>query len=379
MRWIRRGVVRLLLFTIMMKARIVLVLAALTVHLLGYSASGQPLLAPPDQIKSGPAAANAAAAGVIVEDESAVAKRLISEEAAELMTRRDYKALDSMAARLRRDPRIFAQGDWPIIFFFDAVADLPDEATEADWQNRMEALREWFESDPACVTPRVAMARGLINYGWAARGSGFASSVPQDGWRLFRERITEAGRILRAAESLGQVCPVYYSTRLRVALVDGSSREQYDELFNEGIAAFPTFAPFYLVKANYLLPRWHGERGEWERFASSSADAVGGEAGDMLYAQIVWSIHKLQIFDNIFRESAVEWQRLQRGFEGLCRAYPSSISAPSEYCYLTTFTREAGRTLTRTLMSRLGDRIDLSVWHSSERWTIGRAWAFAEK
>jgi hypothetical protein len=242
----------------------------------------------------------------------------------------------------------------------------------------MQDLRDWFENDPDSITPRVALARGLVDYAWEARGRGWASSVTNDGWRLFGERITEARRILRAAETLGRICPVYYSTQLRVALVDGTSREQYEQLFAESVEAFPTYSTFYLVKGNYLLPRWHGEPGEWEAFAAASADKIGGLDGDMVYAQIVWSMHDARYFGNIFQETAAEWPRVRRGFDALCRRYPNSISAPSEYCYLAGFTPEGGRPLMRDLMSRIGGRIDLSVWKTADRWTKDRAWAFAD-
>jgi hypothetical protein len=315
---------------------------------------------------------------VLVEDECTTTKARIVSEASELLKRRDYRRLDLLAGRLRRDGQTFAQGDWPIAFFYAGVVELPKGSSDADWQARVGALREWFESDPDCITPRVALARGLVEYAWEARGRGWASSVTNDAWRLFGERITEARRILTAAETLGRMCPVYYSTRLRVALVDGTSREQYEQFFSESVDAFPTYPTFYFVKVNYLLPRWHGEPGEWEAFAANSADKVGGDEGDMLYAQIVWSLDEARLFSNIFDDTAADWRRVRRGFEALGQQYPNSISAPSEYCYLAGFMPEGGRSLTRELLMRLAGRVDLSVWKSMDRWTKDRAWAFNE-
>lgn len=141
---------------------------------------------------------------------------------------------------------------------------------------------------------------------------GSQATVKAEGWRLFGERIAEARRILVAAEPLGRTCPLFYVMRLRAALTDGTSRENYDRLFEESVKAFPTYAPFYFVRVNYLLPRWHGEEGEWEAFAETSANQVGGMAGDILYARIVWRMHETRIFDNVFDESKMEWERAQR-------------------------------------------------------------------
>jgi hypothetical protein len=316
---------------------------------------------------------------VVVEDEADAAKAKIKAEASELLKRRDYRALDDMAARLLRSGVTFARGDWPIYFFYNAFSDLPEATSDAAWQVHLQALRDWFENDPDSINPRVALARALYSYAFVARGEGWASSVTQEGWRLFHERVTEASRILRAAEELGQSCPVYYSTRLMLSSVDGTAREQYDDLFDKSVQAFPTYANFYRLKANYLLPRWHGEEGEWERFIATAADLTGGEDGDILYTRIVWAMHDARLFGNILKESKVEWPRVQRGFLALCRRYPKSISAPSEYCALSGFAPTGAPALVRSLFPPLENRIDLSVWKTKEAFVKHHQWAFADQ
>ena len=315
---------------------------------------------------------------VAVEDQRVTRSREIKAEAIGLLWQRKYQELDALAARLQRDNVTFANGDWEISFFYEGVSDLPAAYTDAQWEQRMQALRDWWEADTESMTARVAYALGLFNYGWKARGKGYADTVTEDGWRQFRERLAEARRILIAAERLGPDSPVYYSTRLRIAFVDGTPRAQWEELFAQSVAAFPGYTRFYLAMANFLLPRWYGAPGEWEAFAAASADRVGGEAGDMLYAQIIWQMHEIRIFGNIFKESAAEWPRVQRGFEALCRRYPESLSALSEYCYLAGFGSD-GRSLTRLLLQRLGNRVDLSVWKTMDRYLSDRAWTLAEK
>lgn len=316
-------------------------------------------------------------APVIVEDEATAAKARIRNEAITFLAKRDYRALDALAAQLRASTQTFARGDWPITLFYFDVAELPDSATHSDWEMRMQLLRDWFESDPDSMTARVAMAYGLVGYAWDARGSGWASEVGQDGWRLFHQRLTEARRILIAAESIATKCPVFYSTRLGVALGDGTTREGNDQLFEEAVSAFPTYTNYYRNRAYYLLPRWHGEPGEWEGFAEASADRLGGEAGDVLYAQIIWSMHDSRVFGNMLKEANVNWPRIQNGFEALCRRYPNSISAQSEYCSISGFAPQGARQMMRRLFSKLGDRVDLSVWIKMEYWQRDHNWAFS--
>lgn len=341
-------------------------------------ALAQPLPTPSEQMQLEAASSRSTSGPVLVEDESTLAEKQISVRAKELLQRSDYQALDAMAATLRRSTEAYARGDWPIGFFFTGVVCIPKGSSQAEWEAQIQKLRDWFEKDPDCITPRLAMARRLIEYAWEARGNKWAKDVTEEGWRLFGERIAEARRIIKAAENLGTSCPLYYSTRLRLALVDGTSREEYDRLFQESVAAFPTYATFYLVKANYLLPRWHGNEGEWEAFATEAANKIGGENGDILYAQIVWSMHDARYFGNIFKETAVEWSRTERGFQALSRRFPNSISVPSEYCYLAGLAPEAGRSVARRIYAQLDNRVDLSVWKNMERWMSDHRWAFDE-
>jgi hypothetical protein len=314
---------------------------------------------------------------VVVEDEATTAKARINSEAAGLLARYDFHGLDAMAERLRRDRTTYAQGDWPITFFFDSICDLPKGTPEGPWQIQLEALRSWFQNDPDSITPRVALARALLNYAFVARGNGWASTVTSEGWRLFDERVTEARRILIVAEYLDASCPVYFAMRLKLALVDGTPRDQYEELFNKSVQAYPTYSNFYRHKAYYLLPRWHGEEGEWENFAATAADNLGGEKGDALYAQIVWSMHDYRFFGNILRETKVDWPRLQRGLGALCRQYPRSIAAPSEYCAISGFATN-GRQMMQSLFPALANRVDLSVWKTKEKFVQDRDWAFSQ-
>jgi hypothetical protein len=321
----------------------------------------------------GKVVAVASSSAVIVEDEATAEETRIREKVAQLLKNRDYRGLDLLAAQLSSSKQTFPQGSLPIEFFFSWFGDLPKGSTTPDFELHIQSLRDWFAEDPESVTPRVALATGLVGYAWQARGHTFADKVTDEGWRLFDERLTEARRILIAAERMPGKCQVFFDTRLRVALSDGTSREQYDRLFEEALRAFPTYPGFYMRRTNYLLPRWHGEPGEWEAFTAASANRMGGEGGDILYAQIVWNMRNTRVYNNIFDHSKVQWPRTQRGFEALCRRYPESVAASSEYCDMSG--SAGARDVTQRLFARLGNRVDLSVWRTVERWEEARRWA----
>jgi hypothetical protein len=316
----------------------------------------------------------ASSSPIIVEDEAIAEKTRIGEKVGQLLNNRDYRGLDLLADKLRADKQTFAPGTLPIEFFFSWFGDLRKGLTAEECELHIQSLRDWFTADPDSITPRIALAEGLLAYAWQARGHEFADKVTEEGWRLFNERVTEARRILNAAERMTGKCQIFFEARLRVALMDGTSRERYDRYFEEAVRAFPAYQGFYMKRTNYLLPRWHGEPGEWEAFTAASADRIGGEEGDIFYARIVWNMRNSGVYDNIFEDSKAQWPRTQRGFEAICRRYPESVAAASEYCDMSGLAR--ARDVTKHLFARLDNRVDLTVWRTVERWEQARRWAF---
>lgn len=312
-----------------------------------------------------------------VENELCRAKKAIEKQAVALLGAGKYSELDGLAANFRNSQASFANGYWSLSFFYNAVSDLETDTPEERWQARVALLRRWFEEDVDCITPRIALARALIGYGWHARGTGWAADVSKDAWQTVYERVTEANRILEAARLLPEKCPSLYSTWMLAAMLTGASHEEYDETFTEGLKAFPSYTPFYFMKTWYLQERWHGERGEWQRFAKESADELGGEKGDVLYAQIVWYVHDLRVYGNPIAESGVQWPRVQRGFEGVRRLHPDSFLALSEYCAISGFAPKGARELMRRLFAEVGNRVDLAVWRKMDVFLRDRSWAYS--
>ena len=135
------------------------------------------------------------------------------------------------------------------------------------------------------------MDQGAAAVDYGARGAGGGSNVLRmegprwwlrqygnDGElrKLFEQRLAEAVSILKAAETLPEKCPRWWSVRLTTALGLSAEKEEYERLFAAAIKANPQYAGYYFDKCYYLLPRWNGEPGEWESFLSSAADRLRG-------------------------------------------------------------------------------------------------------
>lgn len=135
----------------------------------------------------------------------------------------------------------------------------------------------WQEQDPGYVG-QLTRGMQLESWAWDARGSGWASSVTQEGFRLFHERLERARRQLEAAIENN---PFDWEARgwlLSVGIGLSHSRQHIDDLFAEAVAVNPAAFQAYRAKYKYLQPRWFGtvddllefglqcyETGYWER------------------------------------------------------------------------------------------------------------------
>ena len=257
---------------------------------------------------------------------------LIAEQALGLLEVKDYDKLDALAAKLRASKERFADGMWQLAIFYDGLVPLNSEP-EVVWDDRIQAIGLWATSRPESITARVAWGYVLVNYAWKARGGGEVNTVSPDGWRLFFQRLSQAVMILKPARSLNEKCPVYWSAMMRAALGLQARRLQFDSIFDEAIRSDPDYETSYYRRAIYLLPRWYGREGEWESDLAASADKVGGEDGDMLYAQVVWNMNQFY-FLNPFPNGELSWRRVDSGFEVIEKRFPDALEARMERAYL---------------------------------------------
>jgi hypothetical protein len=157
-------------------------------------------------------------------------------------------------------------------------------------------------------------------------------------------------------------------------LGQGWPRQEYEKLFGAATEYEPAYASYYFRKIIFLLPRWYGKEGEWEKFAEEASNRAGGEAGDILYARIGWFVHDLGFYRDIFRETQINGNRVKRGYELMLKRYPDSLTVAAQFARLAVINGDPFRT--RAILERLGGRVDLEIWSSREYFQKVRAWAY---
>lgn len=237
----------------------------------------------------------------------------------------EYAGLEAEATRLRGGERM-PDGLWRLPNFFEGITEAADAKGPAEFDRRID---EWGKAFPESQTVPVVRAKWWVRQAWNARGNGYAHTVSPGGWKRFEEGLAKARAALESMPLESVQCPHWYRVLLTVALGECWDDARQKALFEAGVARWPDYYDFYFARAQYLLPRWHGAQGDWEKFALGLAEK-GGE-GPMLYARIVWAQWKYFGQETGARDG-VDWPLMRKGFEALMTRWPDSSWNRANFC-----------------------------------------------
>jgi tetratricopeptide (TPR) repeat protein len=239
---------------------------------------------------------------------------------------RNFADLDAYAEKLISEATITPSGHWTVDLYFEGLNSLEPQEFKPVWEKRIDTLKDWQKANPQSAAAPVALANCLTSYAWKARGTGWADSVTEEGWRLFRDRLQQASEVLTQTK---RKIPCWYRADQVVALGQGWDRSKYDALVEECRKQYPTYYTPIYSKAYFILPKWHGDEGEVGKYAAQEASAVtGADGGDVLYARIAWSL-----VNNTppVLKSNMSWPRIKSGFQTLKKRFPTSALASGVY------------------------------------------------
>lgn len=155
------------------------------------------------------------------------------------------------------------------------------------FEQRNARFLKWIDENPDnCQFMRILMFRIYLATAYQARGEGFADSVTEEGWKVFGENINKAWEIVEPIFDDESVPAEAYTC----AVIAGKNlqwpREEIEPYLKKSLQQYPTYHRTYAEEAVARLPRWGGAPDETAEFAEKVADQVGGDAGEILYAQL---------------------------------------------------------------------------------------------
>lgn len=300
----------------------------------------------------------------------------LKKEARELLNAGNYAEIEKRMAVLRSKPEEFLDGDNKLAVFYDGLADVPGQATDADWLQLEKRLLAWRKKHPQSVTVQVALTMAYYNGAFLARGNGYSNEVTPEQAKLMEKRQEQGVQALAASRGADDKCPGWHLAAQEILFLEGVEREDYDLAADRAVRQFPRFATnYHLRRVHYLMNRWYGEPGDWQAFAANVAkNQPEREDGDILYARLVWYLIKMVDAETAPELKEFDWTRTKRGFD-LLLAQPESHAASGAFAVAAWKQRDRP-TLKRLFEKQIGNHIDYAVWSSKEQFQQAREWAF---
>lgn len=269
---------------------------------------------------------------------------------------RQFDELEIIAQGIRDQNLKFSNGEWKIEHFYGTFTCRDDEP-ESMWQLHDQIHKEWIAKFPDSATAKIAHARFMMEYAWHARGDDYADKVDEKNLTLFKDRLAKANRILDGCSKQRSDCPMWSLTRMKVALGLQAELQEFDKLFRQAKADEPNFSPNDILRAYYLLPRWYGSEGEWEKAALNEIFLEDG-GGVETYAKVIMA--QKRFYENIFDETEADWEKAKSGFQKMLLSDPDSRINLNVYCLLACLAGD--QTTAHELFEKIGDTPVPTVW-----------------
>lgn len=218
---------------------------------------------------------------------------------------------------------------------------------------------------PRSVLSRVFRGEGYMDYAWDARGSGWANSVTEDGWKLMKERLAVAEEELTAAWALDPTHSAAADGMVHILIGIGGGRERMEEWFKRAMAVNPYDATACSYKVNYLEPKWHGSNADLLAFGRECL-----KTGDW-YSDVPFTLADVHILlarnsgdvSAYFRKPEV-WKDMEEVYETGLKARPKDSQLRTRYLKMAMFAEKWE--LADRLFKLLGDEAYVSAFATAQ-------------
>jgi hypothetical protein len=195
---------------------------------------------------------------------------------------------------------------------------------QPDWSASLSRVDDLKRKFPGKAFVALAEADYWESYAWNARGGGFASSVTPDGWRLFKERLEKAEKVLSGSRSYTSQMPGWYNEMIIVQSALDRPAAERDKIFLEGAMKYKTYYPTYFTMLRFLSPKWGGSWDAVDTLVKWSVDNTRKIDGSSMYARLYWYASGDFPTGRLFKETHASWPKMKQGFEDLMARHPKS-------------------------------------------------------
>jgi hypothetical protein len=224
------------------------------------------------------------------------------------------------------------QAGAPEDFVFDCVVRLVDGMDRSP--EMMEVLNSRLEPTLATAGASerlilLSKGRFLIDWAWTARGTGWAKTVTEEGWRLMGERLQLAHEILEGGAKKFPKDAHFPISLLSVELGLGMGKPYMESLFKRAVEIDPSNYTAYSRKMYYLQPRWHGSPEEVFEFGLECIKT--GRWSDKIPLAFIHGVDLIADQNEGLYESEPLWKIVNDVLAEYLKRYPESTHYRTRY------------------------------------------------
>jgi membrane associated rhomboid family serine protease len=223
------------------------------------------------------------------------------------------------------------------------------------------SVASWRRQYPDSILPAIIEASAFTDWGWTARGHGYAPSITQQQMQMFEYRNAMAEEVLENIRARSEKEPLWYTLYVNIKLDLGQTRGEIKSVFDDGIYRFPDFLPLYRAVLRAFMPRWGGSYEKVNELIDDAASRRDSAAGVQMYARLYSAYASLEGDDvDIFTDSRASWPRMSEGFDLMLKQYPHSDYLMNVYAYMACRAGDSERF--HALNAKLKDRLSSTAW-----------------
>ena len=150
----------------------------------------------------------------------------------------------------------------------------------------MAAFEEVLKEHPGDYGVALVVAQAHVDIGWAWRGQGWISEVPEKHWEAFHTHFDRAGDILDSFDAFAEDSPALAAMRCALLAATPAPKTRVADDYEDLIDLDPGNPRHMRGLGNHLLPRWFGSYEQLELEARRSAARTGDVWGAGAYTWV---------------------------------------------------------------------------------------------
>jgi hypothetical protein len=232
-------------------------------------------------------------------------------EISQLLLQRKFEQLDEMYKQVSAGPFVLTDFSTPLSQYFMSLT--PYSQSE-QWAYFEILMKQWMKKHPTSPAAVLALAQLYYYHAWEFRGTGYANSVTEEGWKQYNLLLKKSLDTLMQYSDIIQDELWYYYSVARIFSNHGENFEQAIEMYMALIERWPGFMDAYARMAFYLLPRWHGNPELLKSYIEWAAEQVDEQDSDLMYAKLMMDTAHMEQ-RNFISSYQPDMARINRGFD----------------------------------------------------------------